>query len=547
MKKRFVSFAAATVAAAMLLTACGGSAGGATGSSKAASTAAGSSGAQAKTEIIAAIASEPNTGWDPIKGYAQKYDPILQSTLTKAFNGEITNDLATSYEVTDGGKTWTFNIREDVVFSNGDKLTAKDVAFTYSKLKEVGSSIDLTNMAKAEAASDTKVVFSLTEPDFTFLYNTAKIGIVPAALYNDSYGDNPIGSGPYKMVQWDKGQQAVWEYNDKYYGKKPAITRIVLVFMDEDAAFAAAQKGTVDIVATNQSLATQTVAGYKMVNVQTIDNYGIIFPAQMDTGKTTANGKKLGHKVLGDAAVRRAISVGMDRDKLIKDVFYGYGYPSFSMCDTLPWFNEETALNSSNSGAEVAKKILSDAGWKDSDGDGILEKNGVKAEFDLYYTSNNGNRQAIANAVSEQAKGLGIQVNPKGASNDDIQKVFHSEAYVFGRGDHTPNEYYLMTASSAAGSGWSNSGYYSNPKVDEYLKQARAAETKEDMYKYFKLAQWDGTTGASLIGDAPDAWLVRADHCFFVRDGLDIGKQPIHGHNANMQIVLNNILDWKWN
>jgi peptide/nickel transport system substrate-binding protein len=153
----------------------------------------------------------------------------------------------------------------------------------------------------------------------------------------------------------------------------------------------------------------------------------------------------------------------------------------------------------------------------------------------------------MAMAVAEQAKGLGIKVNPTGASNDDIQKVFHCEAYVFGRGDHTPNEYYLMTVSTTPGSGWSNTGYYANPKVDEYLKKAREAENTEDMYKYFKLAQWDGETGASLIGDAPDAWLVRADHCFFVRDGLDIGNQPVHSHNANMQIVLNNILEWKWN
>lgn len=540
MKKTFSAIIAAMLALCLVLSACGKTQTGSEASEGAAE-------AQPKTEVVAAIASEPGTGWDPLKGYAQKYDPILQSTLTKAFDGNIAYDLATGYEAGDGGKTWTFTLRDDAYFSNGEKLTAKDVAFTYNQLKGAGTNVDLSNMDKAEALDDNTVVFSLIEPDYTFLYNTAKVGIVPEAIYDDSYGDNPIGSGPYKLVQWDKGQQAVWEYNDKYYGPEPAIKRIVLVFMDEDAAFAAAQKGSVDIVATNQSLATQTIEGYHMVNVHTIDNYGIIFPAQLDEGKTTESGKKIGNNVTGDVAIRKAISLGMDRDKLIDDVFYGYGFPSNSMCDTMPWFNEETALTAENSGPEVAKKILDDAGWIDSDGDGIREKNGVVAEFDLYYTSNNGNRQSMAMAVAEQAKELGIKINPTGASNDDIQKVFHCEAYVFGRGDYTPNEFYLMTVSTAPGSGWSNTGYYANPKVDEYLKKARAAENAEDMYKYFKLAQWDGETGASLIGDAPDAWLVRADHCFFVRDGLDIGNQPVHSHNANMQIVLNNILEWKWN
>ena len=103
-----------------------------------------------------------------------------------------------------------------------------------------------------------------------------------------------------------------------------------------------------------------------------------------------------------------------------------------------------------------------------------------------------------------------------------------------------------MSATSAIGTGWSNSGYYSNPKVDEYLRQAMASNSLEDVYKYYKLAQWDGETGASHIGDAPDAWFVRPDNCFFVRDGLDIGTQSLHPHGAALQ-VFNNILEWKWN
>lgn len=505
-----------------------------------------SAASEKKNEVIAVVNSEPSAGWNPVTGYGQRYDPILQSTLTKAYGGEITNDLATGYEISEDGKEWTFTIRDDAYYSNGEKVTASDVAFTYEAVRDNSTSLDLSNIASAEAPDDTTVIFHLNEPDYTFLYVTYKVGIVPEKGYDENYGENPVGSGPFKMVQWEKGQQCVWEYNEYYYGNEPEIKRIVLLFMDDDSAFLAAQKGDVDIIFTNQNLAVQQIDGYHMENVETIDNYGIIFPTTLDEGKTSVDGRAIGNDVTGDPAVRKALSVGLDRDALINDVFNGYGKKSFSMCDTMPWFNEETALNESNSGKDVAVKILEEAGWTDHDGDGIRDKDGVDAQFTLLYTSSNANRQAMAMAVAEQAKELGITVTPEGASNDDITKRVYSTPYVFGRGDYTPNEFYLMTSTNTIGSGWSNTGYYSNPTVDDYMKKAMASKKIEDVYKYYKLAQWDGETGASLIGDAPDCWLVRADHCYFVRDGLNIGDQPVQPHCANGQVILSNICDWKW-
>ncbi len=541
------------LALALLLTACGG-ASSAPASSAAApvsSEAAPASSAETTPEpvrdqVIAAVTTEITSGYDPITGYGLRYDPILQSRLVKTWNGVITEDLADGYEVSEDGRTWRFTIRDGALFSDGEKVKASDAAFTFLKTKEAGGNLDLSNMVNAEAEDDRTVKFTLAEPDFSFIYQVSKLGIVPEAVYDENYMENPIGSGPYKMTKWDKGQQAVWGYNELYYGPEPAIKRIVLVFMDEDAAFAAAKKGDVDIIYTNQSLATQTIPGYHLENVETINNFGIIFCTVPDEGKTTESGKKIGNNVTCDPAIRKAISLGIDREAMNRDVFNGLGHPSASMCDLMPWFNEETALNAENSGLEVACGILDEAGWVDSDGDGIREKNGRKAEFNLYYTSSNGNRQMVAMNVAEQAKAMGISVIPVGAPNSDIQELFHSEAYVFGRGDHTPVEFYLMSSTSSIGAGWSNTGYYSNPTVDGYLKQAMASDNLEDMYKYYKLAQWDGTTGASHIGDAPDAWFVRPDNCFFVRDGLDIGTQSLHPHGAALQ-VFNNILEWKWN
>ncbi|MBP3755175.1 MAG: ABC transporter substrate-binding protein [Lachnospiraceae bacterium] len=499
-----------------------------------------------KDTVVVAVNSESSSGWNPITGYGQRFDPILQSTLTKAYGGEITNDLTTDYHVSEDGLDWTFVIRDDAYYSNGEKVLASDVEFTYEAVRDGGTSLDLSNIKDAETIDDTTVVFHLSEPDYTFLYMTYKVGIVPEKYYDDNYGENPIGSGPFKMTEWEKGQQCVWEYNEYYYGKEPQIKKIILLFMDDDASFMAAQRGDVDIIYTNQNLATQTIDGYSMVPIESIDNYGIIFPTTYDEGKTSEDGRPIGNNVTGDVVIRRALAVGIDREALIRDVFNGYGIASYSMCDTMPWFNEETALDDSNSGLDVAIDMLEEGGWIDEDGDGIREKNGVKAEFTLLYTSNNANRQSMAMALAEQAKALGISILPEGAANSDISPRMFSTPYMFGRGDYTPNEFYLMNSTATRGAGWSNSSFYSNPSVDEYMSLAMASDNMEDVYKYYKLAQWDGESGASLIGDVPAAWYVRADHCYFVRDGLNIGEQPVQPHCANGQVVLSNICDWKW-
>ena len=499
-----------------------------------------------KSEVIVAVNSEPSSGWDPITGYGQRFDPVIQSTLTKAYGGEITNDLAVDYTVSDDGMDWTFDIRPDACYSNGESVTASDVAFTYESVRDGSTSLDLSNIKDAEAVDDDTVVFHLNQPDYTFLYVTYKVGIVPEKYYDENYGENPIGSGPFKITAWEKGQQAVWEYNEYYYGKEPEIKKIVLLFMDEDASFMAAQRGDVDVVYTNQNLATQTIEGYHMDPIESIDNYGIIFPTTVNEGKTSEDGREIGNDVTGDVVIRRALNVGIDREALIQDVFNGYGIASYSMCDTMPWFNKETVLDETNSGVDVAVKMLEEGGWVDTDGDGIREKDGIKAEFTLLYTSSNANRQAMAMAIAEQAKELGIQINPEGAANSDITDRLFTTPYMFGRGDYTPNEFYLMNSSNTCGSGWSNSSYYSNAKVDDYMAKAMASKDIEDVYKYYKLAQWDGECGASAIGDAPAAWYVRAAHCYFVRDGLNIGEQPVQPHCGNGQVILSNICDWKW-
>lgn len=192
--------------------------------------------ASAKDSVVIAIGSEPET-LDPTKGWGHGNSPIVQSTLVK-YTADLTfeNDLATDYRLSDDGLTWTFTIRDDAAFTDGEKVTAEDVAFTLETAKKAQGSVDLTYMESAVAQDDTTVVITLSRPTSIFLNTLASVGIVPKHAYDENYGTSPIGSGPYKFVEWKAQEQIIFAANEDYYGGAPAIKNVTIVFMSEDAA-----------------------------------------------------------------------------------------------------------------------------------------------------------------------------------------------------------------------------------------------------------------------------------------------------------------------
>ena len=191
--------------------------------------------------------SEPAAGFDPLVSVGcgeHVHEPLIQSTLvTTDEQLNIVSDLATEYLCSDDGLVWTFTIRDDVLFTDGEPLTARDVAFTVNGvIQSSASEADLSMVDTAVAVSDTVVELHLNKPYNALLYTLAVLGIVPEHAYGEGYGAQPIGSGRYVLERWDKGQQVVFASNPDYYGTTPTMERVVVVFMDEDAALAAVQK-----------------------------------------------------------------------------------------------------------------------------------------------------------------------------------------------------------------------------------------------------------------------------------------------------------------
>ena len=498
---------------------------------------------EAKKELVLALGSEPDGGFDPINGWGRYGSPLFQSTLLKRDQDmNIINDLATGYEVSEDGLTWTVSIREDAKFSDGQPLTSEDVVFTFEKLMESSSTVDLTFVDSVTSKSDYSLEFKLKSPRSTFISNLIATGIVPKKSYTSEYYQNPIGSGPLVLVQWDKGQQIIVKPNENYYGQKPNFDKITFLFLEEDAAFAAAKAGQLDMTAIPPSYASQKIEGMKLTEVSSVDNRGIMFPT-VKSGEADADSNPIGNDVTSDLAIRQAINVALDRQAIVAGVLEGYGTKAYSICDKMPWWNEETVTTDND--VDLAKKILADGGWIDADGDGILEKDNIKAEFNLVYPSGDQLRQSLAMVVADMVKPIGINIVIEAKTWDEIEAVLHKDAILMGWGSQDPLEMYNVYSSKMKGVEWYNPGYYENQKVDEYMEKALQARSEEEANEYWKKAQWDGETGLSGKGDIPWVWLVNRSHLYLVNDKLDIGKQQIQAHGHGWPLT-SNIEQWKW-
>ena len=485
--------------------------------------------------------SEPESGFDPAYGWGageHVHEPLIQSTLVRTTKDlGIENDLATEYSCSDDGLTWTVKIRDDVKFTDGEPLTASDVAFTFNTCRDESSVNDFTMLKEAVAVDDTTVEFHMNEPYSIWPYTMAIVGIVPEHAYDENYGQNPIGSGRYIMKQWDKGQQVIFEANPDYYGEEPKIKKLTVLFMEEDAAMAAAMSGQADVAHTAASYSDQEIDGYELLSVATVDNRGFNLPC---TEPEEKDGITYGNSLTSDVKVRRAINLAIDREEMIKNVLNGYGTVAYSVCDKMPWYNEEAVTEYD---LDAAKALMEEAGWIEGD-DGIREKDGEKAELTIMFSNGDSVRQALAEDSANQLRELGIDVTTSGVGWDTAYDQAQSEPLIWGWGAHSPMELYNIYH-TIKDTGSAEYSPYANETVDKYMDEALASSNLEESYDLWKKAQWDGTTGITQEGDIPWIWLCNIDHLYFVRDGLKVADQKLHPHGHGWSIV-NNVDQWEW-
>mgnify|MGYP001110034205 CR=1 FL=1 len=491
--------------------------------------------------VVMGPTSEPESGFDPAYGWGageHVHEPLIQSTLTVTKPDlSIDYDLATDMQVSEDGMAWTVTIRDDVFFTDGEPLTAEDVAFTYNTVKADSSVNDFTMLKEAVAVDEKTVEFRMERPYSIWPYTMAIVGIVPEHAYGPAYGENPVGSGRYLMKQWDKGQQIIFEANPDYYGEAPKMKKVTVLFMDEDAAYAAVMAGQADLAYTAASYSDQAVDGYTLLAYETVDNRGINLPAA--PASADAEGNPMGNDLTDDVRVRRAVNIGIDREEMIQNVLNGYGTAAYSVCDRMPWYNDAAQVSYDPEGAAA---LLEEAGWLPGP-DGIREKDGVRAELNILYSAGDSVRQALAADTQNQLKKLGIDASIEGVGWDTAYTRAQAEPLMWGWGAHTPMELYNIYHTLEGGS--AEYSPYSNEKVDQYMDEALAATSLEESYELWKKAQWDGETGITQQGDIPWIWLCNIDHLYWAKEGLHVADQKLHPHGHGWSIV-NNVDQWYW-
>lgn len=478
--------------------------------------------------VVLPATSEPAAGFDPAFGWGageHVHEPLLQSTLTVT-NPDLTigYDLATAMEVSGDGLAWTVDIREGVKFTDGEPLTAQDVAFTYNTVKNTSSVNDFTMLDRAEAVGDTTVVFHMARPFSIWPYTMAVVGILPEHAYDPAnYGSNPIGSGRYMLKRWDRGQQAILESNPDYYGPQPRMEQVAILFMEEDAAFLAVQAGQADLAYTSAPYAGQNVDGYSLLSVRTVDNRGVNLPVTMSSPTM-------------ELPVRQAINMGIDRQRMIDHVLNGHGTPAYSVCDGMPWYSP---VNEVEYDPEGAKALLDEWGWPAGpDGIRVRGASGMKLSLTIYYIVGDSVRQGLAAELANQLRELGIQADIKGVGWDTAYDDALFSPLVWGWGAHTPMELYNIYHTDPE-RGTARYSPYSCEMTDSLLDEALACTGLEESYTLWQQAQEE------IAGDVPWVWLVNVDHLYWVRDGLHVAEQKIHPHGHGWSVV-NNVDQWEW-
>ena len=234
---------------------------------------------------------------------------------------EYVGVLAESWEYQ--GKRWAFRLKKGIKFHNGAPLTSKDVAFSIDRMKNDKASLQASNfkdVTEVQTPDDQTVIFVTKEPVAVFLdrlRNRFIVSKVAADKYGDQLYQNPIGTGPYKYVSYQRGGNFVFTRNDDYWGGKANIKEVVFRKVTEDAArLAALESGQADFINNVPVHEVARLQRHPRVRVDSIEGLRMFFLAF-----------NVAHKPFDNKLVRQAINYSVNAQAIVKNIFDGIGYP----------------------------------------------------------------------------------------------------------------------------------------------------------------------------------------------------------------------------
>jgi peptide/nickel transport system substrate-binding protein len=459
--------------------------------------------------------AEPRRGGQVVIGSSSDIAGINEVVVPlSAFNGEIVRQLflplvdempdyetvrprlAESWTFSDDRRTLTFRLRDGVTWSDGVPVTADDVVFTYRawtspELAWEGAHL-LAAVEAVEAIDARTVAFRFTHPYSTQLLDVAAGAVIlPAHAWGklpfaewradtDWFRANLVVNGPFTLAAWRPQQEIVLERNPLYYEEGlPRLDRVVVRVVPEQATqltqLLAGQLDFVVQLAPDDAPKVERAPGVELVSYWTRGYITIGWNVRGD--------------LFADAAVRRAMTLGIDRETLVESIWGDLARPIASPIppDTWAWSEEVSPLPYDPA---AARRLLDEAGWVDRDGDGVRDKDGRPFRFRLITNAGNSQREDALVIIQDQLARIGVAVVPEALEfHTLIDQITKGEfdATVIGWG--IPTTFDFRYAYHSAEIGGTNVVGFADPEVDRLLEEARQAPDMPSMGPYLDRLQ----------------------------------------------------------
>ncbi len=427
--------------------------------------------------------------WDTANPAIGWYNPTLRYLLydTLVEEASISNfvpGLAESWSVSDDGLVWTFKIREGVTFHDGTPCTAEDVAWSLNWTIENEIEIFsfyLANFEEVVALDPTTLQVTLSAPVGNMEYLLMYVWILPQSVWEGMTYDEilefedlsaGIGTGPYKLIDWVEGEYLILEANEDYWRGAPAIDRVVWQeFATEDAMVQALLAGEIDVIYELPRTAVVTLEG--------VENVAVAVMPSTTMDELIINSHEAGTQPasLNDPAVRLAIAHAIDKQQIVNVGFLGYAEPGSVIIPTSmgDWHNSD--VQDIPFDPDEGNRILDEAGYVDSDSDGVREDaDGNPLEYRLY-AEDDATETRILEIISDGLAQIGISAPPTPMDENSLIALypdFDFDLILWGWSlDPDPDFAMLIfTCDEREQGGWNDSGYCNEEFEEMYLQQA---------------------------------------------------------------------------
>ncbi|PKM48105.1 MAG: peptide ABC transporter substrate-binding protein [Firmicutes bacterium HGW-Firmicutes-8] len=494
-----------------------------------------SAGCSGKSEKVSSEKTAANKEKVVVYGAEFEYDkvnPVLATTnvdnliftgLT-TFNekNEVVPDLAESWTASSDGLTYTFKLRKDVKWHDGQNFTANDVKFTLDTILDPKTNTPVKSefeQVKEVKVNDDYTVEIKLAKQFPPLLDKLSIGVIPKHLLegkdinSGDFNNSPVGTGPFKFKEWQRGKAFTMVANDSFYNGRPKLDKLIFKFLpDPNVRALQLETGEIDLayLEPDQMERAEKVESIKVYQVPTADYRVMMYNMKSPLWQ--------------DIRVRKAVNYAIDRQAVLDGILKGKGQVAYGPLQ-LNWANNPN-ITKYDYNLDKAKSLLAEAGWKPGP-DGILVKDGKKFEFKLTCPVTDPVRVSIANTLFTELKKIGIAAIPE-PLDWSVIKIPECEAFILGWGspfdpdDHT----YKLFHSSQIANGGNNHMSYRNPKVDALLEEARTTADKNKRKELY------GQFQQELADNPPYNFIVYLDALYGVNKNITGIKPRTLGHHG---------------